>query len=60
MRSGYAGDLYVHVVIETPVRLTEHQRELLRQFDKSVHEGGSRHSPQEQSWLDKVKNFFSS
>ena len=60
VRSGYAGDLYVHINIETPVKLTEHQKELLKQFDKSVHEGGSRHSPQEQSWMDKVKNFFSS
>jgi len=49
----------VHVNVETPVKLTEAQKELLRQFDRSVHEGGSRHSPQEQSWLDKVKSFFS-
>lgn len=59
VRSGYPGDLYVHVVVETPVKLTEEQKNLLRQFDSSVHEGGSRHSPQEQSWLDKVKKFFS-
>ena len=59
VRSGYPGDLYVHVVVETPVKLTEEQKNLLRQFDTSVHAGGSRHSPQEQSWLDKVKKFFS-
>ena len=41
------------------VKLTEAQKDILRQFDRSVHEGGSRHSPQEQSWLDKVKSFFS-
>ncbi len=59
VRSGYPGDLYVHVNVETPVKLTEGQKEMLRQFDRSVHEGGPRHSPQEQSWLDKVKSFFS-
>ena len=59
VRSGYPGDLYVHVVVETPVKLTDEQKNLLRQFDTSVHAGGSRHSPQEQSWLDKVKKFFS-
>ena len=59
VRSGYPGDLYVHVNVETPVKLTETQKDMLRQFDRSVHEGGSRHSPQEQSWLDKVKSFFS-
>ncbi len=59
VRSGYPGDLYVHVNVETPVKLTEAQKEMLRQFDRSVHEGGSRHSPQETSWLDKVKSFFS-
>ena len=46
---GYPGDLYVHVAVETPVKLTEAQKDMLRQFDRSVHEGGSRHSPQEQS-----------
>ncbi len=59
VRSGYPGDLYVHVNVETPVKLTEAQKDMLREFDRSVHEGGSRHSPQEQSWLDKVKSFFS-
>ena len=58
-KSGTPGDLYVHVAVETPVKLTEAQKDILREFDRSVHEGGSRHSPQEQSWLDKVKSFFS-
>ena len=38
VRSGVFGDLYCHVVLETPVNLTEHQRKLLREFEdrKSV------------------------
>jgi molecular chaperone DnaJ len=52
------GDLYVHVQVETPVKLTDTQRDLLKQFEKSLVEGGPRHSPQSKSWFDRVKSFF--
>jgi molecular chaperone DnaJ len=58
VRSGYAGDLFCHVVVETPVKLTERQKELLRDFEKLTTEGGAKHSPQSKSWKDKVKEFF--
>ncbi|WP_347554928.1 molecular chaperone DnaJ [Robbsia sp. KACC 23696] len=58
LRSSIAGDLYVHVQVETPVKLTEQQRALLQQFEASLAEGGSRHNPQSKSWFDKVKSFF--
>ncbi|AOK28825.1 molecular chaperone DnaJ [Burkholderia singularis] len=58
LRSSIAGDLYVHVQVETPVKLTDQQRDLLKQFEKSLAEGGSRHSPQSKSWFDRVKSFF--
>jgi molecular chaperone DnaJ len=59
VRAGYPGDLYCHVVVETPVRLTEEQKDILRQFEQSLGEGGERHSPQSKSWTDRVKEFFS-
>ncbi len=59
VRSSYPGDLYCHVVVETPVRLNDEQKALLRQFESSLHTGGDRHSPKSESWTDKVKNFFS-
>ena len=59
VRAGYPGDLYCHVVVETPVRLTDPQKEILRQFEQSLGEGGDRHSPQSKSWTDRVKEFFS-
>lgn len=59
VRAGYPGDLYCHVVVETPVRLTDTQKDILRQFEKSLGEGGDRHSPQSKSWTDRVKAFFS-
>ena len=58
VRSGHLGDLYVRVSIETPVNLTAEQRELLRQFDESLRSGGAKHSPRENTWLDKIKAFF--
>lgn len=58
VRSGYPGDLFCHIVVETPVKLTERQRELLREFERLTTEGGAKHSPQSKSWKDKVKEFF--
>lgn len=58
VRSNIAGELYVHVQVETPVKLTDRQRELLEEFAKTLEEGGAKHNPQSKSWFEKVKNFF--
>ncbi len=58
VRSGFPGDLFCHVVVETPVKLTDRQKDLLREFDQLTTEGGAKHSPQSKSWMDKVKEFF--
>ena len=58
VRASYPGDLYCHVAIETPVRLTEHQKKLLKEFDASTKAGGDKHSPQTKGWAEKVKAFF--
>ncbi|MBC5766293.1 molecular chaperone DnaJ [Ramlibacter albus] len=58
VRSSYPGDLYCHISVETPVKLTEHQRKLLRELDESLKKGGAKHSPGEESWADKLKSFF--
>jgi molecular chaperone DnaJ len=60
VRSSYPGDLYCHISIETPVKLTEHQRKLLKEFDESLKKGGAKHSPTSESWADKLKGFFKS
>jgi len=59
IRSSYPGDLYCHIAIETPVKLTEHQRKLLKDFDDSLKKGGAKHTPTEEGWTDKLKGFFS-
>ncbi len=58
VRSSYPGDLYCHISVETPVKLTEHQRKLLKELDESLKKGGVKHSPDEGSWTDKLKSFF--
>ena len=59
IRSSYPGDLYCHIAVETPVKLTEPQRKLLKEFDESLKKGGAKHTPTEEGWTDKLKNFFS-
>jgi molecular chaperone DnaJ len=59
VRSGRTGDLLCRVVIETPIRLTIEQRDLLHQFDATFSgEGAAAHSPRNTSWLDGVKRFW--
>jgi molecular chaperone DnaJ len=58
VRSGFPGDLFCHVVVETPIKLTDRQKDLLREFEQLTAEGGAKHSPQSKSWMDKVKEFF--
>jgi molecular chaperone DnaJ len=58
VRSGQTGDLYCRISVETPVNLTARQKELLQELDHSLREGGTRHSPREASWLDKLKGIF--
>jgi molecular chaperone DnaJ len=58
VRSQTHGDLMCHVVVETPVHLTERQRELLRELESSTNANSGRHNPRAKSWMDKVKAFF--
>jgi molecular chaperone DnaJ len=58
VRSRDPGDLLCHVMVETPVNLTERQRELLREFEAISQKDADRHNPRAKSWMDKVKEFF--
>ena len=58
VRGTGVGDLFCKVQVETPVKLDEDQKELLRKFDESLQSRSSRHSPRARSWLDGVRNFF--
>jgi molecular chaperone DnaJ len=58
VRSQGHGDLMCHVVVETPVHLTERQKELLREFEEVSSGDADRHNPKAKSWMDKVRDFF--
>ena len=58
VRSHTHGDLMCHVVVETPVSLTERQKELLRELEESSKGSDHKHNPRAKSWMDKVKEFF--
>jgi len=58
IRGATNGDLLCRVVVETPVNLTEKQKDILREFEKSTGGHGSKHSPNSTNWVDGVKKFF--
>lgn len=57
VRGGATGDLLCRVMVETPVKLTEHQKKILKEFQASL-KGGDKHSPKKKTWFDNVKTFF--
>jgi molecular chaperone DnaJ len=60
VRSGRTGDLICHVVVETPVRLTKQQRELLEQLETTfADDDADKHTPRAKTWVDGVKQFWS-
>jgi len=54
LRSSSRGDMYLHTVVETPVKLNKRQRDLMRDFEKAA--AGT--SPQTDSFFAKVKEFW--
>jgi molecular chaperone DnaJ len=58
VRSHAPGDLFCHVLVETPVNLNERQKELLREFEAITQKDAGRHNPRAKSWFDRVKEFF--
>lgn len=56
VRGGAQGDLLCKVVLETPVNLSESQKDLLRKFHEDTQ--AEKHSPKKSSFFDGVKKFF--
>jgi len=56
VRSQQYGDLYCHVVVETPVNLNVRQKALLRELEGISQ--GQDNNPRAKGWMDKVKDFF--
>ena len=58
VRGGPQGDLYVHLIVETPINLNKTQKQLFEQLQASLDNGGSKHNPKSAGWLDGMKGFF--
>jgi molecular chaperone DnaJ len=59
LRRGNLGDLLCHIYVETPVKLTSEQKDLLKKFGEiSGGENSSLHHPKSKSFLDKLKSIF--
>ena len=58
VRGGAQGDLYCRVGVETPVKLTAGQKDLLHSFTDAIESGGERHRPRSHSWRKGVRTFF--
>ncbi len=56
LRGGNHGDMFIELSVETPVKLTSKQKELLREFDKLSAEN----NPQSSSFFSAVKGFWDS
>ncbi|MBR2574030.1 MAG: molecular chaperone DnaJ [Loktanella sp.] len=56
LRGGPSGDMMIELAVETPVKLTARQREILREFDRLSEEN----NPQGSSFFASVKSFWDS
>ena len=57
VRAAGVGDLLCKVLVETPVKLTDEQKQLLEQLKQSLGDS-DKHSPKGKTWFDGVKDFF--
>ena len=58
VRSSLVGDLYCHIVVETPVNLTDRQKELLAEFE-TISTGLERsQTPRQKSFWERIKDKF--
>lgn len=55
LRSKSRGDMFVHARVETPVKLSKKQKELLQEFDKT---SSSKTNPDSSGFFDKMREFW--
>jgi molecular chaperone DnaJ len=58
LRTNQTGDLMCRVMVETPVKLTAAQKDLLKQLETSLSTDPGKHSPKANNWFEQVKRFF--
>ncbi|MCG7656279.1 molecular chaperone DnaJ [Wielerella bovis] len=58
VRSSLVGDLYCHVIVETPINLTERQKELLEEFEQIATGLDRSQTPRQKSFWERLKDKF--
>lgn len=54
LRGGGSGDMFIELAVETPVNLTNRQKEILKEFDTLAEDN----NPQSSTFFSKVKTFW--
>ena len=52
------GDMFVEIVVETPMNLTKRQQELLREFERAGGTDAKEHQPESEGFFAKVKELW--
>lgn len=58
VRTSMKGDLLCKIVVETPVKLTGRQKELMKELQETMDTDGGKQSPSKKSFFDKITDFF--
>lgn len=58
LRTKLYGDLYCHVLVETPVNLTDRQKELLEEFEEISTGMNRSQTPKQKSFMEKLRDLF--
>ncbi|MGE4279912.1 MAG: molecular chaperone DnaJ [Magnetospirillum sp.] len=57
LRSPARGDMFIQAMVETPVNLTDRQKELLKEFDEAG-DKDAKHNPESEGFFAKVKELW--
>lgn len=57
LRSPARGDMFIQAMVETPVNLTDRQKELLKEFE-TAGDKDTKHNPESEGFFAKVKELW--
>lgn len=56
-KTNQTGDIICHISVETPVKLSKDQKDLIEKFDKSIQKN-QKQQPKTQSFMERIKRMF--
>ncbi|MBM3487937.1 MAG: molecular chaperone DnaJ [Alphaproteobacteria bacterium] len=58
LHGGQRGDMFIEIMVETPVHLSKRQQDLLREFEAETKTAKKPQSPESEGFFSKVKEFW--